>query len=133
MALACTLMVGFLFTGCGSGGGEKKVKGEKEGTVKEAPSKKNSKADEAADKTAPKAKDALKELEEIVKWGEDFKKKADNKEITGTEALGYLVQFVEKASNYEKEYGSLTEDDFSPRQYKRYQELKARLKELVDN
>lgn len=128
LSIACTLLVGFLFTGCNNS--QKKGEGEKESTTVQketAPA-----AEETTDNTTPKAKDAIKALEDIVKWGEDIQKKSDKNEISKDDALKYFLEFVSKASDFEKQYGSLTEEDFSPKQFKRYEELKAKLGEMVN-
>ena len=115
----CTLFTGACIISCGS-------KGSSENPSAEAAT------EEVADEGTPNAKAAIAELEDMYKWMVESEKKAESGEMSKNEAMGFLAELLVKGSAWEEKYNGLTEDDYTPKQWARLQEVKQKIQEMME-
>lgn len=121
--IACAVLVSIGLISCGNKGNEKKTETAEE----------NIEVVEEEDGGSDLAKAAIAELKDLVKEAESLAAMSEEEKakLSQDEAMERGLGFLGAMFEFDKKYGELEEKDFTPRQWKKFQELQDRLEELM--
>ena len=128
LLIACAVLVSIGLISCGNKGNEKKTE-----TAEENTEVVETEVVEEEDGGSNLAKAAIAELKDLVKEAESLAAMSEEEraKLSQDEAMERGLGFLGAMFEFDKKYGELEEKDFTPRQWKKFQELQDRLEELM--